>query len=147
MNKSKLILWSSLAVVSALLACKTVPGSGTQRKVTTSQISRQRLTNETQGQIQPAIGISIPPLGAPPINVVRDFGAVGDGITPSQQAFQGAVNYAISNGVSDIYIPSVPYRHLRMSRRRLPGIRLRAQFTKREHNIKSTEQRLHFTLN
>ena len=35
------------------------------------------------------------------------------------------------------------YRHLAMSRRGLPGRRLRAQSTKRKHNTESKDQRLH----
>jgi len=45
----------------------------------------------------------------PPINVIRDFGAPNDGVTPAQVQFQTAINFAISNSISDIYVPAGTY--------------------------------------
>lgn len=41
---------------------------------------------------------------------VRDFGAVGDGLTDDQQALQNALNYGAAHGIS-VYIPPGKYLH------------------------------------
>ncbi len=40
---------------------------------------------------------------------VKDFGAVGDGIAPDNEAIQAAIDYAIRNGIATVHFPDGKY--------------------------------------